>query len=358
MSEVELLKELQRADQLDPLRVKVISHGGAAGQADAVAEVSLHGQSGRFLIESVPDAKPAVVRAALERMQRARDQAEGFDGVLLLAPHLAGKKLTQLIQEGFGGLDLSGNASVAAASRFAFHRDGRPPRIRERAPATMAYRGAASLVTRLLAREPVFATTSSLHRETQRRGGPISMGTVSKALAALEEDRAVGRFGRSGVRVLKPSYLLDRLAEEAKPVTSRGLWLGRTKKRLEEVLQAVSAAAPPGARQSDQLARTGASSASFYTAFAEEPELNLYCGKALFDLMAFVFGEQTNRFPNIRLVATEDRRAFFDLGPSLVASPVQAWLELRKGDPRQQDAGEAIRRRLIEDAERKLEAAR
>ena len=147
-------------------------------------------------------------------MERLREQAEGFDGVLLLAPHLTEKKLAELNQAGFGGIDLSGNASVTVPSRFSFHRDGRPPRFRERTPAAMAYRGVASLVTRLLAREPIFDTTSSLHREAQRRGGRISMGTISKAVASLEEDRAVGRFDRSGVRVLKPSYLLDRLAEE------------------------------------------------------------------------------------------------------------------------------------------------
>lgn len=359
MSEAELLEELHRGHCLEPLRVELNRRGGEKSRAGAVAEVRLHDQVGRFLLEPVSDAKPSTLRAAIERMERLVGEADGFDGILLLAPHLAEGKLALLAKAGFGGIDLSGNASVNVPTRFAFHRDGRPARFRERTPAAMAYRGVASLVTRLLAREPHFETTSLLHQEVQRRGGRISAGTVSKAVASLEEDRAVGRFGRSGVRVLKPSYLLDRLAEETKPIRSDGEWIGRTPEPLVELAEMIERRSKPGLEAAARLARTGASSVSWHTAFAEEQGLTLYCSHLLMDIVQNLDeAEQTNRFPNIRMIRTQDRRAFFDIGPDWEASPVQAWLELRRGDPRQQEAAGAIRQRLIEDAERRLETMR
>ena len=65
MSEDELLEELQRAIPFAPMRLEVVSRDGAAGHANAAANIRLHEQEGRFLLELINDAKPTLMRAAL-----------------------------------------------------------------------------------------------------------------------------------------------------------------------------------------------------------------------------------------------------------------------------------------------------
>ena len=106
---------------------------------------------------------------------------------------------------------------------FVFNQTGRPRRFREQEPTSSAYRGVASLVPRLLLRQARFPSLTELHEAVQERGGRMSLPTASRAVKRLEEDRVVGRFDRHGIRLLSPTRLLDRLAEEDKQIRVTGV---------------------------------------------------------------------------------------------------------------------------------------
>lgn len=358
MTEREILDRLSAEVDLRPLELRVeresrLPARGGAGRPDALLRVSAGGVDLVLLGEVKRDAKPATLRAAVTQVRDYwtswADGREGpIDGVAVVVPHLSPAKLRWLADAGVGGIDLSGNAALSVPGRFFFLRDGRPSRFRERQPTAAAYRGDTSLVARTLARAPTAVGTGGLWGEVGRRGGQLSLGTVSKALARLEEDSVVRRTGDGGVEVPDTGRLLDRLGEEAPPVRAGEAWLGRVGLSEKELVAVLSRLRDAGGVR---VARTGASSVGAYATFAEAPTLECYCDvppEWLLERLG-VGGESTRRFPNLRLLRTADQRAYFDPGPGLAASPVQTWLELRRGDKRQRDAADDVRRLLLDE---------
>jgi len=60
--------------------------------------------------------------------------------------------------------------------------------------------------------------------------------------------------------------------------------------------------------------------------------------------------EETNRFPNVEFLETDDPTVYFDrrdTGPIPIISPLQAYLELSKGGKREKEAAEPLRGDLL-----------
>jgi hypothetical protein len=80
--------------------------------------------------------------------------------------------------------------------------------------------------------------------------------------------------------------------------------------------------------------------------------VSAYCGAAPSDLLVAlgVRFEETDRFPNVDLMSTDDSLPFFepmsDAGASY-ASPVQAYLELMAGDKRQRESSDQVREYVL-----------
>ena len=226
--------------------------------------------------------------------------------------------------------------------------------VREKRPVRAAYRGSTSLVVRTLAVRPAFPSPSALLAEVRARGGRITLSTVSKALKALEDDLVVERPPGSGasVRVLSADRLLSRLAEEAPAIRADSMmepWIGRVELEPAVLLERLSAVAQDsGAR----VARTGEGSAVAYASLADDPLLSLWCESPPEEVLERLGAPATEtlRFPDLRLQPTSDPRAFFDVRDGLAASPVQAWLELQRGDARQQNAAERVRGCILREA--------
>jgi hypothetical protein len=65
-------------------------------------------------------------------------------------------------------------------------------------------------------------------------------------------------------------------------------------------------------------------------------------------------GNQSDRFPNLELIETEDETVYFDARQKdnfWWASPVQVYLELMTGDKRDQETAEQVRSFLLRDLE-------
>jgi hypothetical protein len=77
--------------------------------------------------------------------------------------------------------------------------------------------------------------------------------------------------------------------------------------------------------------------------------LSVY-GQRLEALLERLPGSQTDRFPNLELIETEDETVFFDArqeGNFWWASPLQAYLELMAGDKRDRETADQLKSFII-----------
>jgi hypothetical protein len=93
---------------------------------------------------------------------------------------------------------------------------------------------------------------------------------------------------------------------------------------------------------------TGASSVDAYAVMAREPVQSFYCTD-IEKVMTSLDGDlrETERFANVTFQETRDDFVYFDRRPGLLASPIQTYLELAKGDKREQETAEQVRRVVL-----------
>ena len=94
---------------------------------------------------------------------------------------------------------------------------------------------------------------------------------------------------------------------------------------------------------------TGSSSAGEYAVMAREPVQSFYCSNLESLLQAIRPDlEETSRFPNVELLETDENFVYFDARDNLAASPVQTYLELMRGDKREQETAEQVRKAILQ----------
>jgi hypothetical protein len=169
---------------------------------------------------------------------------------------------------------------------------------------------------------------------------PMSMSTVSKALKSLEDDLIVSR--EAGISLLQPDKLLEKLAENYSPpkITDRirlkiAEGDGAVVSKLRRITQELKI----------PVAATGYSSVSQYAVMQRGRMLSVYC-PCLDELAPLLSGSDSDRFPNLELLKTEDESVFFDARQDDTftwSSPVQTYLELMAGDKRDKETAEQIK---------------
>ena len=176
----------------------------------------------------------------------------------------------------------------------------------------------------------------------------MSLSTVSKALKALEEDLIIERKGT--IRLLQPDKLLEKLRENyvASKITERvRLKVPEENERLRALLlkQAQELNMP--------LIAAGIASVGRYAVMQRGDVLSVYCPR-LDVLLKRLSGSQSDRFPNLELIETEDETVYFDArqeGNFWWASPVQVYLELMAGDKRDRETAEQVKSFLLKHLE-------
>ena len=196
------------------------------------------------------------------------------------------------------------------------------------------------MIARLFLVRPKFNQVTEIMEEVNRRnllskwtGQPVALSTVSKAIKGLEDDLILGRKG-SAASLLQSEKLLDRLSEnyadlKAGAVINWKLPMPAGRRKLEDILKE--------AFQSDLPAvMTGTSSVSRYAVMQPGDVLRIYCPDPK-GWLAKLPGDQSDRFPTLSIIQTEDASVYFDARAEegmVWASPVQTYLELMKGDKR------------------------
>lgn len=349
LTETAILKGLrERSDLIPPLRLEVVEVEPPAPNdgPDAVLQVSWSGRSWRFVAELKRLGTPRLLQ---EAMGQARRYGEKMGlGPLVIVPYLSAKQLDTLALEGMSGIDLSGNGIIQVPGELLVYRKGEPNAYPASMPIRKVYRGASSMVARVFLARPGYDSVSEVLDEIERRGGSVSLPTVSKVLSALEDELIIRRDGRSS-RLIQADELLDQLAESyTRPKVTRAeqfSWRLRDSGMDRLVCEA-------GKQANVRVVVTGGASVNRYAVMAREKTTRFYCSdlRALTDTLGDQI-EPARRFADIELIETEEPQVYFDRqeeGEVAYASPVQCWLELQAGDKREQEAAQQVRQRILD----------
>lgn len=317
---------------------------------DAAFEVNWQGkQRHRFVADIKSRATSQALAAAA---QRAKSLAFDDRGALplVIVPYLSPASLDEAEKLGISAVDLCGNGVVQVPNQWLVVRTGRPNRFGGSEPLRGAYRGVASLVARAFMVQPTFTRVSDIQSLIEARGARITLATVSKALARLEEDLVVAREPKL-IRLLQPDKLLSKLQASYQPPAIRTRLTVKSKLPELELHQRLRHATEVLA---GRLVLTGISSASRQTVIAAEPITSFYCSRPPDELarLASIDPSPQSRFADLELLQTPDERVYFDAREDngrLISSPVQTWLELVTGDKRSEEVAKDLGLRLLRD---------
>jgi len=339
---------------------------------DAILTLSWGDRTYRFAVEARRLWTPKILSEAVYTVKR--HVSLGDEGMLLarqagqqlyplvLVPYLSEEWLLKLEAEGVSGIDLCGNGVVVVPGELLVLRTGFPNLYRWEGTIKNVYRKNSSIAARLFLLVPEFRSVKEALAEIRRRGGQLTLPTVSKVCKSLEDDlviersRAESRTRRRSssresdrilrqLRLLQPDKLLDLLAGNyMQPAVGRA-FRGKCGLRPEELRMRLAAWEE---QSRARIILTGESSVDAYAVMAREAIQSFYCSDL--DGAVKCLGNdirETDRFANVSLLETRDDLVYFDRRPSLVASPIQAYLELVNGDKRQRETADQVRQVIL-----------
>jgi hypothetical protein len=273
-------------------------------------------------------------------------------GRMLIVPYLTEEQLAELAKEGISGIDLCGNGSVVAKD-FSIYQSGKPNLFPLSASIKNVYRKNSSLVGRLFLSQPVFNSVGNVQNTIAELDilskmwdkPSIQLSTVSKVLAEMEADLLISRQnGR--INLIQPEMLLSKLAQNYEIPEENGklsLKVNLDKQALMNRLSEISS------KSKQPFMVGGLSSATQYAIMQRGEALLIYSPKPEILLNALPCKE-TDRFPNLIVIDNREYATYFDARKDeslLWASPVQTYLELIKGDKRDQETAEQVKNLIL-----------
>jgi hypothetical protein len=356
MTEREMIERLRRGKvSLPPLSFRFLEFPPKEDgnrRLDAFVEASWRDSTVRFAVECKSISTPKAFQDGLNRL-KSLSLPKGYRPMIIM-PFLNGQQLQELEREGVSGLDLCGNGVVIAPGKFAVFRSGEKNLFSSSAPIKNIYRKNSSMVGRVFLVRSAYDTVQEICSEINQRNmlvqrwdrSPMSLSTVSKSLKSLEQDLIVERIGT--IRLLQPDKLLEKLSANYVPPKIKErvrLKVSAEGSAIEELLLKESRAL------NLPLVAAGTSSVAQFAVMQRGDLLSVYCPR-LEMLLERLPGSQSDRFPNLELVETEDETVYFDARQEenfWWASPVQVYLELMAGDKRDRETAEQVKSFLLKD---------
>jgi len=267
--------------------------------------------------------------------------------VAVITPLLSPQAQAFCIENGIDFLDLAGNVFINVPGKFTLQRNGMRTRTSvatasENVRSVNVFSGRFSRVLRVLLENPKTWTVSEIARELEaesvRFGEPfpgagvdfkISQGSVSKAVAGLEEQLAIRRRG-TAVIVAEPLRVLQQWAERYK---ERYRWRLRssfqTTNPFGKDLAAIAGGIGPIIESA--YAFTGAIATSANAPFVDIDQIEVFvlnsgAGAKLSELKS-----QSASGPPLRIITPYDTGVFMYAklsGGAPIVSPIQAYLDL------------------------------
>jgi hypothetical protein len=357
LTEKEMLDQLRQGRvQLPPLTLSFLDSQLDVEediQIDAYIEAKWKRKTARFAVECKALSTPKFFQNSINYL-RSLSLPKNILPMLFM-PFLSELQLRELEKEGISGIDLCGNGLVIATGIFSVFRSGGKNRFPSSAAIKNIYRKNSSMVGRGFFVKPDFQTVQDIRAAINQRNllvnrwnkKPMSLSTVSKVLKTMVEDLIITRT--NGIRLLQPELLLEKLRENYNPPAVKERVRLKIREDNKSILKLLS-------EQSQQLKMpliaSGTSSVTRYTVMQRGDILTVYCPKVEM-LLKRLPGSQSDRFPNLELLETEDEPVYFDArqeGGFWWASASQVYFELMAGDKRDQEAAEQVKALILSDA--------
>jgi hypothetical protein len=335
--------------QLPPLEISiqgpetadmVWNHFGA--RPDLVLTVMWADKEYPFVVEQKTSSTPRTLETAIRQVKHYADLSQNRYRPMVLVPYLNPRSLDKLVATGVSGIDFSGNGLVNVPGELFVYRTGEKNRFPTSTPIRNVYRGSASLVSRMLLSHGHFSSVTDLSKEIRIRGGSIALSTTSKALRTLQEEMLVGR--RGGIRLLQPARLLDLLVENYRGPDIERRILGR----VDDVASAVRKLSSNAQVLGMPVA---CNRPSLYSVLPDSNEIVEVYTPSSDRILHDIGFQETDRFPNMALIDSQDRTLYFDrreMDGAYWVSPLEAYLMLTKGGKREKEAAEQIRPDLLD----------
>lgn len=351
LTEKQLIEQLENNFSFPPLEtVRIIpdsdiNSGGNSSRwdrPDLEIDFVWQGKRRSFLAEVKRQATPKVLEESLRQVQKYVGAA-GTSGTvdyfpLLVAPYLSPEALERLTEANVSGIDLSGNGVVIVPGEWFVYRSGAPNRYPTSAPIKNVFRGTSSLVARVFLMRPKFGSVNEVYEEIKRRGGEITLPTVSKALRVMQEELLIGKEEK--IKLLDPGRLLDMLEQNYRRPVSRRRLKGKFAAGRREGLAALAANS-----DASNMQVAGDDPTRYALMPGGEQALVVYTPSVETALRGIEFTE-SGRFPDVELVETDDRTVYFDrrLQDGFYwTSPLETYLALRAGGKRERESAEQMR---------------
>ena len=356
-TEKEMLDQLRQGKvQLPPLTFTLLDdqlNVGEDKRIDTYIEAKWKQKSARFAVECKALSTPKFFQNSINYLKSLPLPKNVFP--MLFMPFLSERQLKELERVGISGIDLCGNCVVVFPGTFSVFRSGGKNRFPSSAAIKNIYRKNSSMVGRGFFVCPDFQAVQDIRATINRRNllinrwnkKPMSLSTVSKVLKTMVEDLIITRA--ETIRLLQPDKLLEKLCENYNPpIVKEGIRL-KISGNNKSILKLLS-------EQSQQLElpliASGSSSVTRYTVMQRGDLLTVYCPKVEM-LLKKLPGRQSDRFPNLELLETEDETVYFDARQEdgfWWASPLQVYMELMAGDKRDQETAEQLKDLILNNA--------
>lgn len=355
ITEKEMLEQLRRGQiSLPPLSLRFLEQEPRIGatRLDAMLEAKWQGNKMRFAVECKALSTPKTFQNAINLLKSLN-----FPKTIrpmLLMPFLSEQQLLDLESRGISGIDLCGNGVVIAPELMAIFRSGAKNRFSSSAPIKNIYRKNSSMVARVFLSRAAYGSVQEILAEINRRNPllkqwdkkPMNLSTVSKSLKALEDDLIVGRG--EDIRLLQPDKLLEKLSANFVPLKIRERIFFKMPEKTGTIREWL---AVQSRKSGLPFAATGMSSVGQFAVMQAGDVLSVYCPR-IEPFMEGLSGSESDRFPNLELIETDDETVYFDAKEEngfWWASPVQVYLELMAGDKRDRVTAEQVKAYLLKN---------
>jgi hypothetical protein len=319
-------------------------------QPEQPFDISFELRSGPNQVQVLGEIKPNFTPRLLEEIGpwiRRLKSLRTDVSVAVLAPMLSPQAQAFCIQNGIDFLDLAGNVFINVPGKFTLQRNGMrarslPTAASENARSANVFSGRFSRVLRVLLENPRPWTVTEIARELEAESTRfsarlpeaevdfrISLGSVSKAVASLEEQLGVRRRG-TAVIVAEPLRLLQQWGEKYK---ERYRWRLRssfqTSNPFGMELAAITQGISPIIRGA--FAFSGAIAAASDAPFVDIDVVDVFVINGESEAKLRDFKSQPGTGPKLRFITPYDAGVFMyskQVGTAPVVSPIQAYLDL------------------------------
>ena len=338
------IKDSITAIDFEPLEIKREKQKANTTGGDVLLKIRWKDNSATFLAEILGQATPKQVEFGVFRLEKKKKKTKQIGKSffpVIIAPYLSEQTLNRLAKAEVSGIDLSGNGVVVIPGKLFVYRAGAKNKFPSNAPIKNVFRGTSSLVARVFFNKPEYKNVGEVLNEITTRGGKTTLPTVSKVLKTLEEELLIAKGEK--VRLLDAKKLLDLLIKNYRRPQVRQT-LSIKCDDLSSALEKISENAKKKTTLfvSDYRGR--------YTAMPSDTfPLKIYT-ESIDELLKGVDFAETNRFPDITLLETDERAVYFDRRKkqeSYFLSPLETFLQLSTEGNREQEAASLMVKKLL-----------